>query len=279
LPGPFTARPNVKEASNHVLPHFYRDVQLKLFKAIQNNPLPPPETDYALIIGIDRLPEEVTESVQYAVQDAQAFSAFLNARGGSYLDETFKKFTGKVTAEEIFDELDKLGKRRDIRLRNVLIYYAGCGMVAGKEGILKHQLLTSSEAIDLEELVEKLSALDCASCILILDCGFSGKDGRCVPFEGNVPAYPDSVMESEKVAVFFACGPGESAYEDSDTGFGVFTNAMLEYLKQVPNTQEVNSKALVQRICFKVSRHARECGAERQEPTSNSTDAVLIPLK
>lgn len=280
IPGALMAHPNTENASKHVLPHFYRDVQLKMIEAVRGKPLPLPTTDCAIVIGVEKFPEGTNASAQYAAEDAQAVGQLLKERGGSYLEGTFNILAGEVDGTQILNMLRNLGKRGDLKFRRVVFYYAGCGQVVTDSQATKHKLLTSTGPLDLKELLEKLSSLRGASCAVILDCGFSGKTGRCVPFEGTAPPrYPESVMKSDKVAVLFACAPGQSAYENSDTGHGVFTSIALATLEQLPPAQEVTLKMLGSQTGFEVSRQARERGAELQEPIANAADAVLLPQK
>jgi len=266
IPGPLSARPNIEKASEYVMPHFYRDVQLKMLDAIGKNPIPPPVADIAIIIGAGKYQEGVEAKAEYAVADAKAFAAFVKRQGGEYLEDTFFEFSGEVSARQVMEIVEKLSKRRDIRPGKAVFYYAGCGRVS--DG--RHELLMSDGAVSVAELAEKLSGLGCFECSMILDCGFSGRGGRCVAFEGDAPDYPDEAMKSEKVSAVFACAPGQSAYEDKNTGSGVFTSEMLGYFE---GKSGVTGDELVRQIGFKVSRRARDCGAERQEPVFGGAEA------
>ncbi len=277
LPGPLMAHPHLDKASRHVGPHFVLDVQTKLLEAVRENPIPRPQTDCAIVVGVSKFPAGANAAVKYTIEDATAIGKLLKRRGGTYLEGTFIELTGEVSASRIRSELEKLGARRDVKLRNVVLYYAGCGQITSGEQGQVHSLLTSSEPITLTEVVEKLSALASDNTAVILDCGFSGKGGRCVPFEGEAPAYPDEVMKSGKVTVLFACGPGQSAYEDSVAGHGLFTGILFSALEQFPGA--VNFKLLGPQVDFEVSRRAREGGAQLQEPVCNNADALILPAK
>lgn len=189
----------------------------------------------ALVIGNDAY--QHARPLKAAVNDATAVAASLHRLG-------FDTITASNAGlEQMIEAMDSL-KAKAVGSQAVLVYYAGHGIesqgmnyLVPVDAKLEKEVQLQTQAVNLNSVLEKLTALNVPARMVILDCC------RDNPLEGrtwlatrsaNVGGLGDLAVQSLPAAtlVVYAASPGKPAMDrvrDTDT-HSPFTQALLDTL-------------------------------------------------
>ncbi len=231
---------------------------------------------YAVVIGISQYSEEVIPRVPYAVKDAQAITALLEARSG--IPKTHIKLLtdSKATLSGLRNHLGEWLRMRVKADSTVYVYFAGHGTP---------NLQTQSGSIvpwdghpdfpaglyTLKELEDTLSALPTKDVIVFLDSCFSGGAGRSVLPKGARPMglqYP--VLSAGQVMVLAAATGTQISSDYDKAEHGLFTHYLLAGLRgeaDADKDQIVTLRELVPYVKERVAHTAVEELNREQTPT------------
>ena len=231
---------------------------------------------YAVVIGISQYSEEVIPRVPYAVKDAQAIMALLEARSG--IPKTHIKLLtdSKATLSGLRNHLGEWLRMRVKPDSTVYVYFAGHGTP---------NLQTQSGSIvpwdghpdfpaglyTLKELEDTLSALPTKDVIVFLDSCFSGGAGRSVLPKGARPMglqYP--VLSAGQVMVLAAATGTQISSDYDKAEHGLFTHYLLAGLRgeaDADKDQIVTLRELVPYVKERVAHTAVEELNREQTPT------------
>jgi hypothetical protein len=198
---------------------------------------------YGLLIGINdysKTPEgprgELWPDLQFATSDAEMMKAIWESQKGKLYEnvEISMLLEQKATREAILDQIKVLASKVKPDDR-VVIFMGGHGYAdRNKAGSFAFCSPTfdirrpDKTGVTSQDLYERLSALPCRK-LLLLDACHSGDVLRTNPVRELTP---DAVGP----VILAACGPKESAVEDSDyRKHGLFTYAIHEVLTESPH--------------------------------------------
>jgi helicase len=231
-----------------------------------------------LFIGLNRTASPRIPDLASAVRDADALHAlFEDNLGGTNV----KIVDEAVTRDRLIAELDRLtatASSDDV----VVITFSG-------HGTDTHELVTydaspfdfSGSCLSLNELTDRISAIEARHLLVILDCCFSGGAGSKVL---HAPLRPRSTTRDgllstsallEQMAgtgrlILTASTAEQPAYEDPIVGHGLLTYHLLQALlgpDEVVENGQVSIYSLLSYVTTKVIANASGTMAARQEPT------------
>lgn len=192
---------------------------------------------YAVVIGIGQYREEVIPKVSYAVPDAQAIAALLEAQAGVPKTHIKVLTESRATLSDLRNHLGDWLRMRVKADSTVYVYYAGHGTP---------NLQTQSGAIvpwdghpdfpsglyPLKELEDTLSKLPTKNVVVFLDSCFSGGAGRSVIAKGARPMGLQYPVLSQGEVMVLAAATGTQISSDYDkAGHGLFTHYLLAGLR------------------------------------------------
>ena len=199
----------------------------------------------ALFIGVNDYKDKAFNSLTCARKDAEA----LKEEFARHFNNTVLLRDNKVTPDSIINSIETL--TTDLTTNDLfLFYFAGHGYELNGEHLLicpktRSKLLQNKRGVISLLDVRDMSAIAGVKRLFILDCCrsdlFSG--GRAGMY--RCPASRDSSMEAIvrqddddaiiPPLILHACGSGQQAYEDTETGQGYFTKALLNTIEEKKN--------------------------------------------
>src|SRR5262245_15005568 len=274
---------------------------------------------WALLIGVGDYPGN-TVDLKYPGADARSIKDLLISSAG-FAENHVRLLTddgageARATKQNVFDAIDQYLAPRVQPGHEIIIFLAGHGIVDGVGAQAKSYFLpvdtdiqsketVARTAIDMEELISKLSALKASQFTLFYDaCREDPSPGR--GFKGNpltdvtariLTLTPTRVQQSRPQApaptsvVFYACQIGERAFESSQLQHGVFTYYILRGLRELANRPDGRVEAgqlagYLSENVRKWSQEAKNPFGQDQNPTMVATDvrgpvmdARVLPL-
>ncbi len=231
---------------------------------------------YAVVIGISQYSEEVIPRVPYAVKDAQAITALLEAQAG--IPKTHIKLLtdSKATLSGLRNHLGEWLRMRVKPDSTVYVYFAGHGTpnLQTQSGFIVpwdgHPDFPAG-LYPLKELEDTLSALPTKDVIVFLDSCFSGGAGRSVLPKGARPMglqYP--VLSAGEVMVLAAATGTQISSDYDKAEHGLFTHYLLAGLRgeaDADKDQIVTLRELVPFVRERVAHTAVEELNREQTPT------------
>ena len=202
------------------------------------------KNQWALVVGISQYDDQRIGALEFAEEDARAFSEYLvNPYGGGFSERNVRKLLGSQATQRTiktgFEWLLKNTEEGDL----VVFYFAGHGGY-GKDynndeedkydeylfpfDVSKTSLFGT--AIRDDEIADWLSSLASEHVLVVLDCCFSGgaiRGDAITPFADN-RIFQDFVGEGRLILA--ASQEDEVSYEDPNLGHGVFTYFLLRGL-------------------------------------------------
>ncbi len=272
-PGTIVSSHDPDKVTEKLLPHLMRKLEIDLVRKLASE-VPPPPVDVVVVIGADA--ESGGAKTSLAASDAKRFA---NAFGRNRARVEAVDLTGKASdAAALKQALAALAARKEISIRDLVVYFAGCGSHAkSASGAAVPALVLSAKAgsvstILLAEFIECVKAIPAESRGVILDASFETGKGRFIGSAG-VPAGPVEFPHIDKIALLYAGGASESA----EAGGGLLTSSLVsqDVLGGDANRDgKVAFAEYSQGFGFGLSRAIRRAGGSGT--MSLSGDAVLF---
>jgi hypothetical protein len=249
-----------REVGARVAPHLFRAASIRICETLARE-ITIPELDVIIAIGVN---QAGYGGQNYAEKDAERFCTLLESQPGRKHSRLL--YLGKnAKTDSIFAQLatlEKLRKRGNVNIRDLFIYYAGCGTnrtvrengkVLYRPCIYLHGKTRTGRtlvAVSLEALAEKMSAIPgCANRVLIVDAGFTEEEGRSKSGRWNrsIESFRLPRTSDKGPSVLLACSPDRSAYEDERLGHGVFTHFLMKSMEKASDSDK-NGKISVKEL-------------------------------
>lgn len=206
---------------------------------------------WALLVGVSKYDNPSISSLKYPARDASGLrDALLDPTLGGLSANNVKLLSDEnATRDDIMGAVDSFLRPNVKPGDQVIVFLAGHGIAKGVGLDARSYLLPNdvkglttasleSSAVNLRTLANSLSELPAAQFVLFVDaCREDPTPGRTA--RGNtmsdvlargIQVQPKD--EKANSATFFACSVGQRAFEDPALGHGVFTNAILDGIRQ-----------------------------------------------
>jgi hypothetical protein len=209
----------------------------KPWKTIKVEPSKSGESDFALVVGVERYRNH--QIAKYARRDAQAMRRLLEGRGvpASNVKILMDEKAGRADIAKVLEEW--LPRNAGPTSR-VYIYFAGHGITEPISGI-QYLLPTdgdpaflASSAIPLKGLIRALEQIPAKEVVAFVDACFSGPAARCVTppkLRPLVAVTATPLRTHNNVHLMMATFPGGGAKIDEAVGQGSFTAELLRYFQ------------------------------------------------
>src|SRR5262247_179514 len=258
---------------------------------------------WALLIGVGDYPGN-TVDLKYPGADARSIKDLLISSAG-FAENHVRLLTDDVagearaTKQNVFDAIDQYLAPRVQPGHEIIIFLAGHGIVDGVGAQAKSYFLpvdtdiqsketVARTAIDMEELISKLSALKASQFTLFYDaCREDPSPGR--GFKGNpltdvtariLTLTPTRVQQSRPQApaptsvVFYACQIGERAFESQQLQHGVFTYYILRGLRDLADRPDGRVEA--SRLAGYLTENVRKWSQEAKNPFGQNQNPTMV---
>src|SRR5262245_49684546 len=258
---------------------------------------------WALLIGVGDYPGN-TVDLKYPGADARSIKDLLISSAG-FAENHVRLLTddgageARATKQNVFDAIDQYLAPRVQPGHEIIIFLAGHGIVDGVGAQAKSYFLpvdtdiqsketVARTAIDMEELISKLSALKASQFTLFYDaCREDPSPGR--GFKGNpltdvtariLTLTPTRVQQSRPQApaptsvVFYACQIGERAFESSQLQHGVFTYYILRGLRDLADRPDGRVEA--SRLAGYLTENVRKWSQEAKNPFGQNQNPTMV---
>jgi len=261
---------------------------------------PQPKT-WALLVGVSKYQSDQIASLKYPSTDASGLRDALEdpALGGLPNSQVLLLTDDQATHDNITGAVDNFFKPNVKPGDKVIVFLAGHGVAKGVGLEAKSFLLPTdvkgltiaaleSSAVDLRALSDALGALPASQFVIFVDAcredptpgrGLKGNQLTDVMTQGMevVPENPAS-----QSATFFACSVGERAYEDATYGHGVFTNWIIQGIREgaVPQKPDgaVDMGRLSSYVEQKVEQWAKDSSANGDFEVEQTPELVASQL-
>jgi tetratricopeptide (TPR) repeat protein len=256
---------------------------------------------WALLIGVGDYPGN-TVDLKYPGADASSIKDLLISSAG-FAEDHVRLLTDNgagesmATKQNIFAAIDQYLAPRVQPGHEIIIFLAGHGIVNGVGTEAKSYFLpvdtdiqsketVARTAVDMEELISKLSALKASQFTLFYDaCREDPSPGR--GFKGNqltdvtariLTLAPTRVQQQRRDAptsvVFYACQIGERAFESSQLQHGVFTYYILRGLRELADRPDGRIEA--GRLAGYLSENVRKWSLEAKNPFGQNQNPTMV---
>jgi len=256
---------------------------------------------WALLIGVGDYPGN-TVDLKYPGADARSIKDLLISSAG-FAEDHVRLLTDDIAAEtratkqNIFDAIDQYLAPRVQPGHEIIIFLAGHGIVNGVGTEAKSYFLpvdtdiqsketVARTAVDMEELIRKLSALKASQFTLFYDaCREDPSPGR--GFKGNqltdvtariLTLAPTREQQQRRDAptsvVFYACQIGERAFESQQLQHGVFTYYILRGLRELADRPDGRVEA--GRLAGYLSENVRKWSMEAKNPFGQNQNPTMV---
>ncbi|HEV2668818.1 MAG TPA: caspase family protein, partial [Blastocatellia bacterium] len=258
---------------------------------------------WALLIGVGDYPGN-TVDLKYPGADASSIKDLLISSAG-FSEDHVRLLTddgvgeARATKQNIFAAIDQYLTPRVQPGHEIIIFLAGHGIVDGVGTQARSYFLSvdtdiqsketvARTAIDMEELIRKVSALKASQFTLFYDaCREDPSPGR--GFKGNpltdvtariLTLTPTRVQQSRPEApaptsvVFYACQIGERAFESQQLQHGVFTYYILRGLRELADRPDGRVEA--SRLAGYLSENVRKWSQEAKNPFGQNQNPTMV---
>lgn len=225
--------------------------------ASKEDPAAPKYQTWALLVGVGKYQSPLVTKLNSPRRDAAEIGQVLTTLGKVPKDNVKILTDDEATRSNIFDVVDNFLPGKVKEGDHVIVFLAGHGVTKGVGASAKSFLLPTdvkglstpaleSSAVNLSVLADKLSQLKAAQFVQFIDAcredptpGRAGKPNTLTDALSSSAYILPQVAEDGKQQAFsvsfFACSPGERAFEDPALDHGVFTDAILRGIrKEVP---------------------------------------------
>ncbi|OWK34905.1 caspase family protein [Fimbriiglobus ruber] len=192
---------------------------------------------YAILIAVEEYLDKAIDQVDYAANDAIAFSNALAEHGFDKADQVVL-INNQATRGVIESQVRRVTKR--LRKGDILyFYYAGHGFSKGAKNFLTcHDTLDADwdgTSVALAPIFGELQASDCERIVLFLDCcesGVKATSGRRGIYD-NLKGYElEAFLDDAKHCFCFAaCRSDESSWSSPKLKHGIWTHHVIEAFK------------------------------------------------
>jgi WD40 repeat protein len=211
---------------------------------------------YLLSVGINKYENENLD-LTYARSDAQAFSSFLNSKGGKLFNKVhlwllLDKDATRARILSAIDEIGKMMKKEDV----FIFFYAGHGssennifyfITSETTGLYQQDKLKS--ALSVSELQEKFKILPALKQVVFIDACQSGSSVEALAMRGATEEKAlAQLSRSSGVHVMASSDSEQQSAEIKSLGHGVFTYVLLEALNGKADGAPADSKITVYEI-------------------------------
>jgi uncharacterized caspase-like protein/tetratricopeptide (TPR) repeat protein len=256
---------------------------------------------WALLIGVGDYPGN-TVDLKYPGADASSIKDLLISSAG-FAEDHVRLLTddgageARATKQNIFGAIDQYLAPRVQPGHEIIIFLAGHGIADGVGAQAKSYFLSvdtdiqsketvARTAIDMEELIRKVSALKASQFTLFYDaCREDPSPGR--GFKGNpltdvtariltmVPTRMQQPRtEPATSVVFYACQIGERAFESQQLQHGVFTYYILRGLRELADRPDGRVEA--GRLAGYLSENVRKWSLEAKNPFGQNQNPTMV---
>jgi uncharacterized caspase-like protein/Flp pilus assembly protein TadD len=256
---------------------------------------------WALLIGVGDYPGN-TVDLKYPGADARSIKDLLISSAG-FPEDHVRLLTddgageSMATKQNIFGAIDQYLAPRVQPGHEIIIFLAGHGIVNGVGTEAKSYFLpvdtdiqsketVARTAVDMEELIIKLSALKASQFTLFYDaCREDPSPGR--GFKGNqltdvtariLTLVPTREQQQRRDAptsvVFYACQIGERAFESQQLQHGVFTYYILRGLRELADRPDGRVEA--GRLAGYLSENVRKWSQEAKNPFGQNQNPTMV---
>src|SRR5262245_23151689 len=256
---------------------------------------------WALLIGVGDYPGN-TVDLKYPGADARSIKDLLISSAG-FAENHVRLLTddgageARATKQNVFDAIDQYLAPRVQPGHEIIIFLAGHGIVDGVGAQAKSYFLSvdtdiqsketvARTAIDMEELISKLSALKASQFTLFYDaCREDPSPGR--GFKGNpltdvtariLTLTPTRIQqprpEPATSVVFYACQIGERAFESQQLQHGVFTYYILRGLRDLADRPDGRVEA--SRLAGYLTENVRKWSQEAKNPFGQNQNPTMV---
>jgi hypothetical protein len=257
--GPATCDP--EDVTETLGPHLYRRFNIALARRLSAD-LPEQPTDVCVLL---RTAGEGGEE-KFAKADTQKFTrAFRTGRGRTEIVD----LTGKSVAG-LKKSLSELGERRNLRIRDLVFYFAGNGTLAasGKNRAYPSLVLLagkkSTSLLRVDWLLGWIRSVPAESHAVVLDAGF--QSGKARWLRPRKPVSPDAEivlpMGKNLPGLLWA---GMETNVSKEFGGGVFTHVMLNTLDLASDRNKdgkLTLKEVYGKVTLGVARASMKLGGE-----------------
>jgi hypothetical protein len=298
LPGPFLTGADADCLAKVLVPHLSRRVDLELARRMAAG-VPERKVDFLVAVGAGRLrgaaaAEDPDPSPAFCVSDAKAFASSFKKREGR--TEAVLLLGNAATAEACRETLSGLAKKRDVSIRDLVLYFSASGLLLeGPQGRAEPALVFAPgkggapggahpRCLTVSELLRLAQAVPAESRLVVLDAGFRGTAGRVsrtagapAPSSRAAQAFPSG---KDVPALLSACGPEETALESPDLEAGLFTSLLLARLGPASDADgdgRVLAGEILEELSWNVLRESRFLGGTSTPFASG--EAVLFRCK
>lgn len=248
-------------------------------------PQPPPLVEpvvtgpktWALLVGVSKYQNPQISSLRYPAVDAKGLrDALLDRSLGGLMPEQVRLLTDdEATRDNITGAVDNFLRPNVKPGDKVIVFLAGHGVAKGVGLDARSFLLPSdvrglttasleNSAVNLRELANSLGELPASQFVVFVDaCREDPTPGRGIKgntltdvFSRGIQVVPQ--QENAESATFFACSVGQRAYEDPKLGHGVFTNWILEGIREGAVPQKPDGAVDMGRLSSYVSQKVNE---------------------
>jgi uncharacterized caspase-like protein len=261
----------------------------------------PNPNQWALLIGVGDYPGN-TVDLKYPGADARSIKDLLISSAG-FAEDHVRLLTDdgagetRATKQNIFAAIDQYLAPRVQPGHEIIIFLAGHGIADGVGAQAKSYFLSvdtdiqsketvARTAVDMEELIRKLSALKASQFTMFYDaCREDPSPGR--GFKGNqltdvtariLTLVPNRVQQQRTDAptsvVFYACQIGERAFESSQLQHGVFTYYILRGLRELADRPDGRVEA--GRLAGYLSENVRKWSQEAKNPFGQNQNPTMV---
>lgn len=269
-------------------------------------PEPPPVAagpkTWALLVGVSKYQNPAISGLRYPAKDAAGLRDALvdPSLGGLPATQVKLLADDDATQDNINSAVQTFLKPNVKEGDQVIVFLAGHGVAKGVGLDAKSYLLPTdvkgltsaaleSSAVNMRSLADNLATLPAAQFVVFVDaCREDPTPGRGV--KGNamsdilsrgIQVMPQN--EEAESATFFACSVGQRAFEDPAYGHGVFTNWILEGIRQgsVPQKPDgaVDMGRLSSYVKRRVAEWAKQTSAKGDFEVEQTPELVSSPLQ
>lgn len=228
---------------------------------------------WALLVGVSKYQAPQVTSLKYPATDAAGIrDALIDKKLGNVPAQHVKLLTDdQATRENILGAVDDFLKPNVKQGDHVIIFLAGHGVAKGVGTSAKSYLLPTdvkglstpaldASAVDLKELSSKLSELPAAQFVQFVDAcredptpGRLGKANSMTDVMSRGAHIVPQDSEHASSVTFFACSPGQRAFEDPTYNHGVFTYWILDGIRTAAIPQKPDGAVDMGRLSSYVS--------------------------